>query len=57
MIQVIIFDVCICSNYDYATYYYSKTFPKTATIKEIEDWIKSHNEKLTIFDAKFATVE
>ncbi len=56
MVQVVIFDVCIMGH-DYTTYYYSKTFPKTATIKEIEDWIKSHDEKLTIFDAKFATVE
>jgi hypothetical protein len=41
---------------DWDVFYYSKTFEKTASLQEIEDWAKTYNSKLTIFNVKFSII-
>lgn len=40
---------------EWNTYHHSKTFEKTATIQEIEDWAKTYGKGITIFDVKLST--
>jgi hypothetical protein len=56
MIQAII-SICQQVSPDgFETYYHTKTFDKTATIQEIEDWAKTYGVGYRIFDVKFATL-
>ena len=40
---------------EWSTYYHSKTFDKTATLEEIENWAKTYVKGITIFDVKLST--
>lgn len=57
MIQAIISIVGQTGIDECTTYYKSKTFEKNATIQEIEDWAKTHNAHLTIFDVRFSAID
>ena len=57
MIQAIILVTRQTGMDEFSTYYHSKTFEKTATIQEIEDWAKTYGTAITIFDVKFSTVD
>jgi len=57
MIQAIISIVKQTGMEEWTTYYKSKTFKKDATLQEIEDWAKTHNTHLTIFDVRFSSID
>ena len=55
MIQAIISITKQTGVDEWKTYYYSKTFDKTATIQQIEDWAKIYGKGFTIFDVTLST--
>lgn len=57
MIQAIISVVQQTGIDEWTTFYKSKTFEKNATLQEIEDWAKTHNTHLTIFDVRFSDID
>lgn len=54
MIEAIISKTVQTGMEEFTTYYHSKTFEKSATIKDIEDWAKTYGNGMTIFDVRFA---
>ena len=57
MIQAIISVTKQTGMEEWTTYYHSKTFEKTATLQEIEDWAKTYGNAITIFDVKLSTFD
>lgn len=55
MIQAIISVTRQTGMDEWNTYYHSKTFKKTSTLEEIEDWAKTYGKGITIFDVKLST--
>jgi len=55
MIQAIISVTIQIGIDEWNTYYHSKTFEKTSTLQEIEDWAKTYGKGKTIFDVKLST--
>ncbi len=55
MIQAILSFLKQVGPEDWDTCYHTKTFEKTATLQEIEDWAKTYDKGYTIFDVKLGT--